>query len=202
MSAAARARAEYGLVLALDVVGAAAALLISTRIWQTVTAPRPRPFAAVTVDLSGRTVDAAVTALALAALAAVVAVVATRRVARQAVGVALGVVGVAIVWRSLSGFAAVSSSRAQSLAREHHRGIVLTDAQPHVAVHTVWPALCAVAGGLIVISGVIAALRGQHWHGMSTRYEAPTAAAVDGPPRAPTDLAMWNAIERGDDPTS
>ena len=198
MSAATRARAEYVAVLVLDVVGAAVALLVSSRNWQTVTAPRPRPFAAVTLDLTGRTVDAAVTAFALAALAGVVAVVATRGIARRVVGVALAAVGGAIVWRSLGGLAAVSTSRAQSLAREHHRGIVLTNANPHIAVHAVWPWSSAVAGGLILIAGAVVGAHGQHWHGMSARYEAPTTE----PSAAQTDLAMWNAIERGDDPTS
>ena len=198
MSAATRARAEYGVALAFDVAGAAVALLVSTRNWQTVTAPRPLPFAAVTVDLTGRTVDAAVTALALAALAGVVAVIATRGIARRAMGVALAVVGGAIAWRSLAGLAAVSTAHAQSLAREHHRGIVLTNANPHIAVHAQWPWISAVSGVLILIAGAVVGARGQRWHGMSTRYEAPTAE----PSAAQADLAMWNAIERGDDPTS
>ena len=41
-----RSRAEYAATLVAQLVGAAGALLIATRSWQTVQTPRPRPFRA------------------------------------------------------------------------------------------------------------------------------------------------------------
>ena len=55
------------------------------------------------LPVTGRTVDAAPTAMALVALAGVVAVIATRGVARRVVGAVIALAGAGIVWRAAGG---------------------------------------------------------------------------------------------------
>src|SRR4051812_39543684 len=94
--------ALFAAALLLDLVGAAGALLVATRHWQTITTPRPAPLHDDVLGLSGRTVDAAPTALALVALAGVVAVLATRGVVRRVVGGVLTLAGLALLWRAIA----------------------------------------------------------------------------------------------------
>ncbi|MCW2656287.1 MAG: family rane protein [Jatrophihabitans sp.] len=195
-----RRHVEFGLALLLDLLGAAGALLVALRSWQVVTTPRTRPLRDDVLDLSGRTVDSASTALALVALAGVVAVLATRGVPRRVVGAVLGLAGVGLVWRAVASASAVSTGRARTLVAERHKTVTVdANVVPHVAVHAVWPVLSAICGVLVVAAGVLIAVRGHRWQGMSARYEAQPARA-DNPVKAAA--ALWSALDRGEDPTS
>jgi uncharacterized membrane protein (TIGR02234 family) len=201
-----RSRGEFALALVLDLLGAAGALLIARRTWQTARTPRPRPLADDVLTISGHTLDAATTALGLVALAGVVAVVATRGAARRAIGVLLALAGALLVWRSLSGLTAVSAARIRSLVEAKHSGVgVDATFVPHVTVHSVWPVLSAVCAVLVLAAGVLIALRGQRWGTMSRRYEAPSGPTTDDEvsvARARADASMWTALDRGADPTA
>lgn len=200
-----RSRVEFGLALVLDLLGAAGALLIASRAWQTVVTPRPRPLADDVLRLSGRTVDSAPTALGLVALAGVVAILATRGVARRVVGAALACAGAALVWRSITSMSAVSAARARSLVQAKHSGVGVDGRViPHVTVHAVWPALSLACGVVVLLAGLLVAVRGHTWLGMSAKYDAPTtrlSAEDDTIRRARADASMWSALDRGDDPT-
>ncbi len=193
-----RRAVPYLLALFLDLVGAGGALLISTRTWQTVTTPRPAPLRDDVLGLSGRTVDAAPTALALVALAGVVAVLATRGPARRVVGAVLAVAGIGLVWRAATAAAAVSTQRARALVADHHATVNVAAGVPHVDTTSAWPVLTVVAGVLVLASGALIAWRGHRWQVMSARYEAAPAAETDPAKAAAT---MWTALDRGDDPT-
>lgn len=202
-----RSRAEYGLALLLDLLGAAGALLVSTRAWQTVVTPRPRPLADDVLRLSGRTVDPAPTALALVALAGVVAVLATRGVPRRLVGAALAAAGAGLVWRSVAAMSAVSAARARSLVEAKHTGVGLeATVRPDVAVHAGWPVLSAACGVLVLLAGALIAARGHGWLAMSAKYDAPDArppsSEDEAQQRARADASLWTALDRGDDPTA
>jgi uncharacterized membrane protein (TIGR02234 family) len=200
-------RVEFALAVLLDLLGAGAVLLIARRTWQTVRTPRPRPLADDVLDVSGHVLDAATTALGLVALAGVVAVLATRGAARRGVGALVAVAGAMLAWRSIIGLDAVSAVRARALVRAHHAAVG-TDASvaPHVTVHAQWPALSIGCGLLIVVAGLLVAVRGGGWAGMSARYDAPSTrqpASEDvEAERARADASMWTALDRGDDPTS
>jgi uncharacterized membrane protein (TIGR02234 family) len=189
-------RTEFAGSLAAELLGAAGALLVATRTWQSVRILRPRPLADQFLAVSGRTLNAAPTALALVALAGVVAVVASRGLVRRAVGLVVAASGVALVAYSLLGSGAISVARAQSLARAKHSAQVALGWQVHT--HPAWPVLSAVSGGLVVVAGVAVLLRGHRWGGLSARYDAPSAAAS----QTRGDAALWNALDRGDDPTA
>ena len=79
-------------------------------------------------------------------------------------------------------------------------GGVIGASAPVVHVHAQWPGLAAVAAALVLLAGVATAARGHRWSAMSARYEAPTVDPQQV--RARTDATMWNALDRGDDPTA
>lgn len=191
MSGGARLGGALGLVL----LGGAGALLASGRAWQTVTAPRPRPFTDEVVAVSGRTLEPAVAALGVVALAGVVAVLATRGVARRAVGVVLAAAAIAMAWPAIAGFRTVSAQRARSLVSDAHTAAGLDPAHPpRAVVHLVWPALTLLCALAVLAGGIAVALWGHRWLVMSARYEAPA------PQRA--NATLWSDLDRGHDPTS
>lgn len=208
-----RERGEYALALLLDLVASGAALLISTRHWQSALTPRPRPFRDDLLQVAGRTVDAAPTALALVALAGVIAVLATKGWPRRVVGLVIALAGLALVWRSLTGLQAISPERARTLVQDKHPGIQLGSAVPQISVHAGWAVLSCGCGVLVLLAGVLVAWRGQRWGAMSAKYEAPTGGAEHPEPRPESaedaerarlraDASMWSALDRGDDPTN
>jgi len=208
-----RERAEYGLALLLDLIGAGAALLVSTRHWQSVLTPRPRPFRDDLLQVAGRTVDAAPTALALVALAGVIAILATKGVPRRIVGVVVALAGIGLAWQSLTGLQAIGVARARTLVQDKHAGIQLGSAVPQVSVHSGWAVLSCVCGVLVLLAGVLVAWRGHRWGAMSAKYEPPAGGgtAAVAPPesaedaeraRLRADASMWSALDRGDDPTN
>jgi uncharacterized membrane protein (TIGR02234 family) len=74
-------------------------------------------------------------------------------------------------------------------------------AAPQISTSTIWAALTIVCGVLITLAGTLAALRGNRWSTLSARYESRTPADSDAADaRAAT--SMWNALDRGDDPTA
>ena len=188
----------FALALVLELAGAGGALLISIRTWQTITTPRPAPLHDDVLRVSGRTLDAAPTALALVALAGVVAVLATRGIVRRAVGGVIALTGVGLIWRAIASSGAVSTRRARTLVGDHHATVTVDAVVPHVAASTAWPVLTSVCGALVLVAGVLTAWRGHRWQVMSARYEAPS-----DPDQQQTRAAraLWTALDRGEDPT-
>lgn len=72
-------------------------------------------------------------------------------------------------------------------------GIALVLAGAAAAVTT---RVLAVGGGAILCAtGVLVALRGPRWSALGARYDAPSERPV-------TDTDLWDALDRGDDPTA
>lgn len=59
---------------------------------------------------------------------------------------------------------------------------------------TWWPALALVGGLAVTGAGVLAVIRGRHWPGLGARYDRGSAGASGAP-------TMWDALDRGEDPT-
>lgn len=198
-----RARVEFATALALQLVGAAGALVLAGRTWQTIVTPRPRPLGDAVLQLTGGTVDAASTALALVALAGIVAVLATRGLGRVAIGAVLAGAGAALVWRALAGAAAIGPARARAFVQSHPGVGADPGAVSRVTVHSGWALLSAGCGVLVLAAGVLIAVRGRRWASMSARYETP-GARDDGDEelaRTRASAALWRALDRGQDPT-
>lgn len=192
-----RQRPEFAAAVVVLAIGAAAVLLLASREWQTI-GPR-------SVAVTGRTLDAAPTALGVVALAGAVAVIATRGRVRQAIGVLVAAAGAVAIWRSAAALPAVSASRAEQIVRAKQQVNVIGGAAPEVTTHPVWGALSVVAAVLVLAAGVLIAVRGGRWQGMSVRYRAPGDVAPHRgertDPDSRQDSSLWASLERGDDPT-
>ncbi len=192
--------------VATGVAGAVLALVAGGRTWASVVfSGDPSGLHAAPVPLAGGDVAPVLSPLALASLAAVVAVLATRGLWRRLIGVLIALFGAAMVAASWQG---VLSSHVVSAAQE--RTTLSGAGQVVVSTSWAWPGI-ATAGGLVLLAaGVIAVVRGAGWPGMSDRYDRPAPSSAGGGRPAPApgperpgraERSLWDALDRGDDPT-
>ncbi len=165
-------RRRLTLVTVACLAGAGLALWASSRTWVVDELFRPAPLPPQGDPRSGGDLAPPLPALALVALASAGGLLATRSWARLVVGVVMGLAGIGV------GVAAVRAGGVHG-------------------VNAVWPTLCVIGAVLVVAAAVITVLQGRHWPAMGARYErVTTVASTDSAP------GMWDAIDRGQDPTS
>ncbi|TMQ91940.1 MFS transporter [Actinomadura soli] len=183
---------ERGVTALLCAAGAGLVLLAAGRTWATVKAEDAiTPFSQ---SLTGGDLGGASGALGWAGLAGLAAIFATRGRVRAGVGVLIALFGAGIAYASS---AAVQHSNVLSAAGDES-ALIKLGADPALHVNLWWTV--SVAGGvLLVAAGVVTAVRGARWPGMSARYEraAPPEPAADDDPSA-----MWKSLDRGEDPTA
>jgi len=183
--------ARRELTLAALLCGAGAALTAGAggRSWATVHAPDT--IVAVSKSLTGTELTGAATALGWAGLAGLAALFAVRGVLRAGLGVLLAVFGAGIVYATTT---AISRSHVLSVAAGKSQALGLST---HATISTsAWWAVSLVGGVLLVAGGLLTAVRGARWAGMSAKYERGSG------PAAPKDaVGMWKALDRGEDPT-
>lgn len=194
-------RRELVVALLCCVAGGAVALLAASRGWVTVDLSRPSPLPPVRLTGSGRAVAPLVPAVGVVGLAGTVGLLATRGTGRRVLGAALAVAGLAVVVRAVPHLAEPSRQAALDLLASHHRTVGLGPAARVTArASLVWPLFGAAGGALLAVGGALAAWRGRRWPGMSGRYDAP-ARAADRVAAVPTSVELWDAMDRGQDPT-
>ncbi|SEG83475.1 trp region conserved hypothetical membrane protein [Nonomuraea solani] len=152
---------------------------------------------------TGGELSPVLTPVALAGLAGVVAVLAAKGAGRRVIGALLALCG--------AGAAAGTRSAldAGTVADRLREGNVLHGATdlPWETM-PLWPAVAGAGAALMVAGGVLAIVRGGRWAGMSARYDraagesvARDAASDPASDPARDDKALWDALDRGDDPT-
>jgi uncharacterized membrane protein (TIGR02234 family) len=181
-------------------LGGGLGVLATARTWSSVTVRRLAPLASIHHDVAGRTLQPAVTGLAVVALAGVLALLATRGFVRRLVGGVLVLAGIGMVWWSLAGLTAVSDARGRTLVADARSGLDLGAASgTDVTVHPAWIVIAALGGVLVVLSGAATAVRGGRWRAMSARYESPAAPDRARVPLATagdaTDSRPFSAVE-------
>ncbi|MFI6979648.1 TIGR02234 family membrane protein [Embleya sp. NPDC050154] len=188
------ARRELTVAVLLALVGAAVVLSAAGRTWAEGTAPVHG--SRIAVHASGNTINKAGSALALLGLAGGLAVLATRTIGRTVIGVLVTLAGLGVTVLAVQGAGDTSAVNSEAAGKAAVEGVRAVDVS-----HTIWPWFAAVGGALILLAGLFVVLRGRRWPGMSNRYEAPggKAAAVKRGPVRNADL--WNALDRGEDPT-
>ncbi|MEN3358228.1 MAG: hypothetical protein V7637_2210 [Mycobacteriales bacterium] len=198
------ARREMVAVLLLGLGGAGLALLAGGRVWLRVDAPRRTPLPDVAVALSGRTVEPLVPALGVVGLAGLVALLATRGRGRRIVGGLLAASGLLLAVRAAGRVAGPDQATAWALLADAGKtsgippGTALT-----ASTSPVWPVLVVLAGLALLLAGAGALLRSRRWPGMSTRYDAPASAPTPAKTaKTASPAAVWDALDRGDDPTA
>ncbi|WP_225848336.1 TIGR02234 family membrane protein [Streptomyces sp. HPF1205] len=196
--------------LAAGALGAALVLVAAGKTWTRGTAPFGG--GGTPVHATGTQTTALAGGLALVGLASLVAVFAVRRLARYAVAalLALSGLGVAVTVPARRG-----DHHALDDAAATATGLSRT-AATHVTL-TAWPWVATAGGVLLFLAGLLALRYGSRWPAMSSRYDRPTGrgAAVPGARRrpaaarrapAPVDPdrpeSLWQALDRGEDPTS
>ena len=202
-------RREIGASVLLCLAGSVLVLSGAGRTWAVVELAGRAPLPDATVRLSGAELAAGVRALGLVGLAAVLALPATRRLGRVAVGVLLLLAGsgvVALVVRVLAD-PAVALTGAGVAAGRPDGGVSRSQdaAVPGVVTMTSLPVVCLIGGVLLAVAGLLVVVRGRRWSSLSSRYEPPVGAApdpLDAPAgERPPDRAVWDALDRGEDPT-
>jgi uncharacterized membrane protein (TIGR02234 family) len=134
----------------------------------------------------------------LVGLAAVVAVLAVRSWLRRLVAVVVLVLaGLALVQVGV-----VASDLAEA-ARDWWRVDVAALADSASADTTPWWAVCAAGLALVVAGAVVVLVAGGRWSGLSSRYERPgVPPAAPASPTSPSEAEVWQALDRGEDPTA
>jgi uncharacterized membrane protein (TIGR02234 family) len=187
---------ELASVAAVCAVGGGMVLFAVGRPWVELVAHRASPLPDVTLALSGRSLEPLVAGLGIVGLAGVVGLLATRRWGRLVVAAIVALSGLGVLVTALTRLTAPGAAEARDLLADAGRfagaaGVTAT-------AHPGWPLLAAAGGLLLALGGLAALARSRRWPTMSARYETP--AARTGRPR--TDAAVWDALDRGDDPTA
>jgi uncharacterized membrane protein (TIGR02234 family) len=169
-------RRELTIAVVLATVGSALALLAASRTWVEIDTARPAPLPAVHEARSGRDVVPWAAAMAFVGLAGGVALLATRRFGRLLVGALVALAGAIMVAGGVAGWLTTGESFQR------------------VDVSPLWPAVMVLGGVCALVAGGLAVVRGRQWAAMGAKYEAPGSAA------GPSDA--WDALDRGEDPTT
>ncbi|TNY34891.1 Trp biosynthesis-associated membrane protein [Thermomonospora catenispora] len=175
--------------------GAGLVLLAAGRQWASV-----RAHGAITpIDrtLTGNDLTGAVSALGWAGLAALAALVAARGRARVAVGALLVLLGAAA-----AAAAAAAVRRPHVLAAAEERSTLLRLGSDLAVTTTGWWTVAATGGVLLAAAGLLTALRGHRWPGMSARYDRPGAGRAAQRPAPDDPAGLWKSLDRGEDPTA
>jgi hypothetical protein len=200
-------RAWLARTVAACAVGAAVSIFAATRTWAVEVQVQPAPQAPLTLSRSGAHFVPWLSALGLVGLAGTGALLATRGRWRSLVGVVIALSGLGVVAGGVYGLLGVDGVRAG------------------------WPLLCVPAGLVLAAGGALAAARGADWPALGERYERaaapgvvprsarrpapaaepkraddrgapeekPAQAEPSGP--SPSEIAMWDALDRGEDPS-
>jgi len=192
---------RYVLALLALAVGALAILVSYGATWAVVSAPLLSGDGAPTsvVDLTGRELAPLGAAMGWVALAGIAGLLATARWGRRIVGALLvlagGVAGVTAFAFALTDVAAGGGAFIEAALASRGLG-ASTDSSI-----TVWWVGGVVGGLLVLIVGMVMLLLGGQLPTLSRRYDrepaAPAAATA-----ATGQVAMWDALDRGEDPTT
>lgn len=211
MSASVGTREKIAAAL-LAAAGAALVLASDGRGWASATVTAP---VRLSVQATGSSLTSLPYALGLAALAGAIALFAVRRIGRYLVGAVLLGAGLGTVAAVAANLGQLDSAQ---LARIAEQTLGASAAQLGPVDNTLWPYVTIAGGVLVALSGVITLARGRSWTGLSSRYERQTAAPATSSPSAkpgasvapasarpaaePTSRDLWDALNRGTDPTA
>ena len=201
------AKRELQLAVLLCLLGSAVALLALGQTWFSVEDGQRLSTAAVRTGIKGSTFAPGARALGYVGLAGVVALAATKRWGRLAVGVLVLAAGIGIVIDVASVLRDGLASRGLLVSGSGGCGQprVVTGGCAHsgsvVSASTSsdgWPWVTVGGGVVLAVSGALVAARGRTWAALSSSYQPPAAREAELPV---TDKGVWDALDRGEDPT-
>jgi uncharacterized membrane protein (TIGR02234 family) len=182
--------APYLAVLVVLLAGAVLCLVASGMSWG---AAQRADLARTEVQVTGGDLLALGRAVGLLGLAAVIAVHATRRWGRRLVGGLLAAAG-----GVLAGQAYVIMRDLPDQVLEHLKGTAGAADFAAVTTASGGPLVMAVGGAGVAVAGSALAVFGPRWPSMGTRYERQAGSRPTG---RSGERAVWDALDRGEDPT-
>jgi hypothetical protein len=178
-------RRELAIVVIVTAAAAGLVLYAASRSWSVDLVARPAPLPPATAARSGSSLVPALPALALVALAAAGALLATRGRGRFLVGLLIAGTGLGVVVASLV-----------ALAQAAGAGVA-------------WAWACVLGGAVMAAVGGVVLRRGQAWPSLGTRYDRAVTRELgrdgevaDRRAQPLGDTEVWDAIDRGEDPTA
>ena len=186
-------------VVLLALLGAGLVLLAATRTWATVEAVGALPGLS-DLAVPGRHLAPGAIPIALAVAAGAIVLATSGRTVRFAVAAGLLVGAVVVVVNGVDG--ALDRTRTTATAvRDSLKvsGAGFAAGSTPVDV-TIWPWVAVLGGVLIGLAGLLTLVGGRSWAGPTRRYEREKAAAPVS--AEPNPAGTWDALSRGEDPTS
>jgi len=196
-------RREYGMTIAVLIVAAIGMIVAYGATWITATVPVFRGEVTPTrlVSLTGSMLIGSGAGAGWVAAACAAGIVATRTWGRTAIGILAALAGAA------GGIPAIAFILS--------RGPLVTDAlagdEALEVSGNAWWVVAALSGLAGMVAGAITAVRGRNWPSLSARYERPSATTPTGVQTAESEsdttgtgataITMWDALDRGEDPT-
>jgi len=172
-------------------VGALLVLLASGRQWaHTTLADAAGGGGHTALSANGHNVAPSLPALGIALLALSAAILAAKGLMRRIVGVVVVFIAAAAVGVGITARGDVSSAL-------EHREVGVQGLVVHASANGWW--LVATIGGVIAVgAGVFTVVRAEQWSALGAKYDAPSAPK---PTKDPAAVA-WDALDRGEDPTT
>jgi uncharacterized membrane protein (TIGR02234 family) len=218
-------RRELTVTLLLGAAGAGLIFLATRQGWAQVVTNPLRPLPASRIEVTGAALVPYADALVVAGLATLAAVLASRRLLRRLAGGLFAVLAASLAASAFTlskasaitaATANISPASASAASVTDGSGAVSTGTPdvagttPHVIFTAAgWQTLVIVGAIGMIAAGILIAWRSDRMAVMSSRYDAPTARqqpAAAAPVTAetpPSDSAsIWEALSRGEDPTS
>jgi uncharacterized membrane protein (TIGR02234 family) len=217
-------RRELTLTLLVGALGAGLVFLATRQGWAQVHTTPPRPLPASRIEVTGAALVPYADALVVAGLATLAAVLASRRLLRRLTGGLFAVIALSLAASAftLSPATAVTAATANISPASAGAGSVtdgsgsvstgtpdVAGTAPHVIFAAVgWQAMVVVGAIAMLAAGLLIAWRAERMAVMSSRYDSPAStrqqpAAQRVAAETPSDSAsIWEALSRGDDPTS
>ncbi len=195
-------RRELVVALVLLVAGGVLCVVAGSRVWGEGLVDDG--LSTTVQQVTGRDLFPLGPAVGLVALAAVIAVPATRRTGRRIVGVLLAFAGLATAIGAY-GLALELTTHVSTWLEPTPE---VTGMVSEASAESNWALLTSLGGLLVALAGVAVAVRGSRWPGMGRRYERGTLAgdAPNGVAKDPSGSGAgretWEALDRGEDPTS
>lgn len=188
----------------LGVLGATGALVAGAQPWlqaQVRVAPGTPPLVVAAI---GRDLAPALAVLGLVGLAGAGALLLVTGWGRRVVGGLVSLAGAGMVVAVVSGLNGLVAQGGQIAARGNPGALVAGSATP-----TAWPWVGLGAGLVLAAAGALAVWGARRWPGLSARYERPAprragpALATDhaAPSHGGDNVAVWDALDAGHDPT-
>lgn len=168
-------RKSMTMAILTGLVAAAAAIYAATRVWESTSRDRPAPLPPVVVESTGAQLWVWAVPAGAVAVAGVIAVLAASGFARRVVSVCVGLAGL---------------------------GLMAAGAAGAVEAFGGWPVVTTVMGAAVTAVAVWTWRDGVNWPAMSARYDRTADKTVEPLAIAEDPDALWDALDRGMDPTS